>query len=61
MVDCITTVKSGEPIKNNNSSVLWSYSIVSKGTGFNSVAATADVDAKYTDRFDDPNYYPGKG
>jgi hypothetical protein len=58
MTDCVTTVKSGEPINNNNSSVLWSYSLMTKSTGINKFTPLSKTEADLTDRFDDPDYYP---
>jgi hypothetical protein len=58
MVDVVTTVKSGEPINNNNSSVLWAYPLMQKSTGINKVIPNASIETKMTDRFDDPDYYP---
>ena len=57
----MTTVRSGEPIKNNSSNVLWSYSVLSKQSGYNEVASADYVESKLTDRFDDPDYYPKQG
>lgn len=61
MADCVTTVKSGEPINNNNSNVLWSYSLITKSTGVNKFIPLATTETKLTDRFDDPLYYPKQG
>jgi hypothetical protein len=61
MADCVTTVNSGEPINNNNSSVLWAYSLMQKSTGINKVTPIASIETKLTDRFDDPDYYPTQG
>tara|TARA_R110000751_G_scaffold46368_5_gene104401 strand:+ start:3233 stop:3418 length:186 start_codon:yes stop_codon:yes gene_type:complete len=61
MADVVTTVKSGEPINNNNSNVLWAYSLMQKNTGVNTGTSIASIETKLTDRFDDPTYYPKQG
>jgi hypothetical protein len=60
-MDCVTTVKSGEPIKNNSSSVLWAYTIMNKDIGLNKFIPLSKIEENLTNRFDDPDYYPKRG
>jgi len=59
-MDCVTTAVSGEPIKNNNSTVLWAYTMLNKSIGENRFVPLAKIESDLTDRFDDPDYYPGR-
>jgi len=61
MADCVTTAVSGEPIKNNSSSVLWSYTVITSDNGINKIIPLAKIETDLTDRFDDPDYYPKQG